>query len=120
MVKDPPSIYNVLNPSSYSDFSILDVSYIPSSLSRIKLSVPLFIPWLKETNSYLLSKEATDWSNNEFLRFKDFLTGGPMRTLSSEPSMVLLQDGGEIRENVLSDLPKEIWENFQEEFLENQ
>jgi len=32
--------------------------------------------------------------------------------------MILLQDGGEIRENVLSDLPNEVWENFQEEFLE--
>ena len=73
--------------------------------------------WGKETNSYLLADEATDWAANEFSRFKDFLTGGPMRTLSSEPSMILLQDGGEIRENVLSDLPNEVWENFQEEFL---
>jgi glycine cleavage system H protein len=74
--------------------------------------------WVKETKTYLLAEEATKWSANEFLRFKDFLTGGPMRTLSSEPSMMLLQDGGEIRENVLSDLPNEVWENFQEEFLD--
>jgi glycine cleavage system H protein len=40
-----------------------------------------------------------------------------MRKYSSEPSMVLLQDGGEIRENVLSELPDEVWEDFQEEFL---
>ena len=74
--------------------------------------------WVKETHSYLLADAASDWSYLEFARFKDFLARGPMRTLSSEPSMVLLQDGGEIRENVLSDLPDEVWENFQEEFLD--
>jgi hypothetical protein len=31
--------------------------------------------------------------------------------------MILLQDGGEIRDNVLSELPNEVWKNFQEEFL---
>ncbi|MEN8227579.1 MAG: glycine cleavage system protein H [Bacteroidota bacterium] len=73
--------------------------------------------WVKETHSYYLADKATDWSKKEFVRFKDFLSGGAMRTFSSEPSMVLLQDGGEIRENVLSELPNEVWEDFQEEFL---
>ena len=73
--------------------------------------------WMKETNSYLLGEEATDWSKKELERFKDFLTGGPMRKYSSEPSMILLQDGGEIRNNILSDLPNEVWMDFQEEFL---
>ncbi|MCK4990698.1 MAG: hypothetical protein KAS29_09435, partial [Bacteroidales bacterium] len=73
--------------------------------------------WMKETNSYYLADQASDWSKKEFVRFKDFLNGGAMRKFSSEPSMVLLQDGGEIRENVLSELPNEVWEDFQEEFL---
>ena len=73
--------------------------------------------WLKETDSYFLAEEATSWLTKELERFKDFLTGGPMRKYSSEPSMVLLQDGGEIRDNVLSDLPVEVWEDFQKEFL---
>ena len=73
--------------------------------------------WVKETNSYLLADAASDWSYLEFVRFKDFLARGPMRTLSSEPSMIMLQDVGEIRENVLSDLPDQVWEDFQEEFL---
>ncbi len=74
--------------------------------------------WVRETKSYLLAKEASDWSIKEMERLKDFLAGGPMRKYAAEPSMILLQDGGEIRENVLSDLPNEVWENFQEEFLE--
>jgi len=73
--------------------------------------------WVKETNSCLLGDEATEWSEKEMTRFKDFLTGGPMRKFSSEPSMALLQDGGEIRENILSELPDEVWHEFQEKFL---
>jgi glycine cleavage system H protein len=73
--------------------------------------------WMKETQSYLLAEKATEWSKKELVRFKDFLSVGAMRKFSSEPSMVLLQDGGEIRENVLSELPDEVWEDFQEEFL---
>jgi len=73
--------------------------------------------WRKETNSYFLAEEATNWSVKELGRFKDFLTGGPLRNYSSEPSMILLQDGGEIRDNILSELPNEVWTDFQEEFL---
>jgi len=73
--------------------------------------------WRKDTNSYFLAEEATNWSVKELDRFKDFLTGGPLRNYSSEPSMILLQDGGEIRDNILSELPNEVWTDFQEEFL---
>ncbi len=74
--------------------------------------------WMKETQSYYLAEKATEWSKREFVRFKDFLSLGAMRKFGSEPSMALLQDGGEIRENVLSELPDEVWEDFQEEFLD--
>ena len=72
---------------------------------------------MKETQTYYLAEKATEWSKKEFVRFKDFLSAGAMAKYSSEPPMVLLQDGGEIRENVLSELPNEVWEDFQEEFL---
>lgn len=73
--------------------------------------------WIVETNSYYLAEEATNWSTKELIRFKDFLMGGTMRKFSSEPSMILLQDGGELRDNILSDLPNEVWLDFQKEFL---
>jgi len=73
--------------------------------------------WKSETSSYFMAEEATKWSIKELERFKDFLTGGPMRKYSTEPSMVLLQDGGEIRDKILGDLPDEVWKDFQEEFL---
>ena len=75
--------------------------------------------WVADTKSYLLAEEATDWSTSELVRFKDFLAEGPMRKFSAEPSMVMLQDGGEIRENVLSELPREVWDDFQQQFLNN-
>ena len=73
--------------------------------------------WVAETKSYYLAEEATNWSKKELERFKDFLSGGAMRKYSSEPSMVLLQDGGELRDNILSELPDEVWIDFQKEFL---
>ncbi len=73
--------------------------------------------WMKETRSFLLGEKATEWSEKEVTRFKDFLSMGAMQKYASEPAMVMLQDGGEIRDQVMSELPGEVWEDFQEEFL---
>ncbi len=73
--------------------------------------------WMKETSSCLLAEKATEWSHKELTRFKDFLSMGAMRKFSSEPAMQMLQDGGEIRDHVMSELPEEVWNDFQEEFL---
>ncbi len=73
--------------------------------------------WITEINSYYFAEEAINWSKKELERFKDFLTGGLMKKYSSEPSMITLQDGGELRDNILSELPNEVWQDFQKEFL---
>lgn len=75
--------------------------------------------WIAETKSYYLAEEATKWLSKELVRFKDFLSGGSMKKYSSEPSMILLQDGGELRDNILSELPVEVWKDFQKEFLDS-
>jgi glycine cleavage system H protein len=72
--------------------------------------------WKAETSTYLLAEEATNWSINELERFKDFLAES-VKKYSPEPSMVVLQDGGELRDNPLSEQTKEIWDDFQKEFL---
>jgi glycine cleavage system H protein len=92
---------------------INDDPYEKGWLYRIKPS-----NWIKDTSSCLLAEKATEWSDRELTRFKDFLSLGAMRKFSSEPAMVMLQDGGEIRDNVLSELPDEVWREFQEEFLD--
>lgn len=74
--------------------------------------------WMKDTSSCLLAEKASEWSDRELSRFKDFLSRKAMQKFSSEPAMMMLQDGGEIRNHVLSELPGEIWKDFQEEFLD--
>lgn len=73
--------------------------------------------WKEETNSYFLAEEAITWSAKELVRLKDFLARS-MGKYSSEPSMVTLQDGGEISDQALSMMPVEIWQEFQHEFLD--
>jgi glycine cleavage system H protein len=72
--------------------------------------------WIEETKNYYLAEEAVKWSAKELERFKDFLITSMMK-YTAEPSMVILQDGGEISDKALSAMPVEIWEDFQDEFL---
>jgi len=74
--------------------------------------------WVAETNSYYMAEDATSWSIQELERFKDFLAVS-MKNHSPEPSMVILQDGGELRDGSLSEMPNEIWRDFQETFLKS-
>lgn len=73
--------------------------------------------WKAETSGFYLAEEATSWINKELERFKDFLNVS-MAKYSGEPSMVTLQEGGELRINLLSELQPEIWNDFQKEFME--
>ena len=72
--------------------------------------------WISETNSYYLAEEAIAWSGKELIRFKDFLAVS-MERYSPETSMVILQDGGELCDKPLSELPDEVWKDFQKSFL---
>jgi hypothetical protein len=40
-----------------------------------------------------------------------------MPRYSAGSPMVVLQDGGELSDNSLSEMPPEIWKDFQKEFL---
>jgi len=72
--------------------------------------------WITETGSYYLADEAITWSKNEFDRFKDFLAMS-MTKYSPQTSKVILQDGGELCDQPLSELPDEVWRDFQKSFL---
>jgi glycine cleavage system H protein len=72
--------------------------------------------WVSETSSYYLAEEAVAWSKKELDRFKDFIAFS-IHHHSPEVSMVLLQDGGELNDKPLSELPAEVWNDFQETFL---
>ena len=72
--------------------------------------------WTADTKSYYLAEEATNWIAKELERFKDFLAVS-IKKHSPEPSMITYQDGGELVDNTLSELPDEVWTDFQKEFL---
>jgi len=72
--------------------------------------------WMDETRGFYLAEAATDWIAGELKRFKDFLVGSAGK-YSSESSLVALQDGGELREQILAEMPDELWQDFQKQFL---
>lgn len=72
--------------------------------------------WINDTNSYYLAEEATTWSQKELNRFKDFVAQS-LKNYSPEPATLILQDGGEISDNALSEMPAEAWKDFQQDFL---
>jgi glycine cleavage system H protein len=72
--------------------------------------------WITETSSYYLAEEATQWAKTELERFKDFMAHSAGK-YGNYPSLTVLQDGGELCDNVLSEMPDEIWQDFQQEFL---
>jgi glycine cleavage system H protein len=74
------------------------------------------IRWKAETNSYYLAEEATYWAKQELLRFKDFLSVSVTKYMP-EPERVVLQDGGELIDQPLAELPQEVWQDFQNKFL---
>ena len=72
--------------------------------------------WVADTNSYFLAEDATTWSIQELDRFKDFLAAS-IAKFSPMGTNVILQDGGELVDQPLSELPNEIWQDFQQDFL---
>lgn len=72
--------------------------------------------WVTDIQSYFLAEDASLWATQELERFKDFLARSIVK-YSPNPSSVILQDGGELRDQPLSELSNEVWQDFQKDFL---
>jgi glycine cleavage system H protein len=72
--------------------------------------------WRDEVSSLYLAEETNTWSKLELQRFKDFLAMS-MKRYSPNSELAILQDGGELVDQTLSELPETIWRDFQEKFL---
>lgn len=72
--------------------------------------------WLKEVQFLLMGKSYKQWLKKEFQRLKEFITD----TIRYENTAYghVLQDGGELREHILKDLGPEMWEDFQNNFMD--
>jgi glycine cleavage system H protein len=72
--------------------------------------------WIAETSSLYMAGEAIAWTKRELDKFKDFLARS-MKKNTPEISLVTLQDGGELIDRPLSEMPDEVWQDFQKSFL---
>ena len=73
--------------------------------------------WLRETEFLLMSEKYKEWLRGEFTRLKEFFATA-VRSNSLVYEHLILQDGGQITDNVLADLGPEVWEDFQTKFID--
>lgn len=72
--------------------------------------------WKADTNSCFLAEDAQQWARRELELFKDFLSTAVNRYWP-QTAQPVLQDGGELVEHPLAELPDEVWADFQDSFL---
>ena len=72
--------------------------------------------WSRECQLLFMADKQREFIKKEFSRLKDFL----MTALSADVkyAQVILQDGGEIGDGVLSEMGPEVWEDFQTNFID--
>ncbi len=100
------------NPVLNSNPEILNEDpYVKGWMYKIKP-----FSWTADTYSYYLAEDATLFSRQELDKFKEFISAS-IEKYSPQPSMLILQDGGELLDQPLSELPNEVWLDFQENFL---
>lgn len=71
--------------------------------------------WIRETGLLSMAKKYREWLNSEFTRLRDFFA-----VVINQPgmAMVSLQDGGALRDHVLEEMGPEVWEKFQDQFID--
>jgi glycine cleavage system H lipoate-binding protein/ABC-type phosphate transport system substrate-binding protein len=73
--------------------------------------------WLGENKLLFMAEKQKAYIKNEFSRLKDFLAG-TFNADAEKYARLILQDGGELRDGILSDLGPEVWEDFQTKFID--
>jgi hypothetical protein len=63
-----------------------------------------------------MAENYKEWLKNEFSRLKDFFASIKL-TNNAELTPIILQDGGELNDNILANFGPEIWEDFQTKFI---
>lgn len=72
--------------------------------------------WIKESSDFVTGEDAVNWEGEEFLKFKDFMAR-TTQLHGEENAKLILQEGGEMIDNPLSELPQDVWTEFQKQFL---
>jgi glycine cleavage system H lipoate-binding protein/ABC-type phosphate transport system substrate-binding protein len=101
------------NPNLFADSSLLNSSpYQDGWVYRIEPS-----NWSRENQFLFMAEKYNEWIRNEFSRLRDFLAGA-IQPNDPEYAFAILQDGGEIADNLLENLGPEIWDDFQTHFID--
>lgn len=74
------------------------------------------INWMREIQFMFMADKYKEWLRDEFTRLKDFFASS-VRSNTAVYNHIILQDGGELTDNVLADLGPEVWEEFQTNFI---
>ena len=73
--------------------------------------------WIRETHFMFMAGKFKAWLDEEFSRLKEFLATSANRN-SEVYEHIVMQDGGELTDNVLADLEPQVWEDFQTQFID--
>jgi len=73
--------------------------------------------WIRENQLLFMADKHRQYIKNEISRLKDFLAG-IFKADNEIYARVILQDGGEIIDNTLSNMGPEVWEDFQSKFID--
>jgi len=101
------------NKALLSDASLMNTS--PFSEGWVYLIEPK--NWAREMQFLFMGTTYKEWLNDEFTRLKDFFADS-VRSNTAVYAHIILQDGGELTDNVLADMGPEVWEDFQSKFID--
>jgi glycine cleavage system H lipoate-binding protein/ABC-type phosphate transport system substrate-binding protein len=73
--------------------------------------------WHRENQLLFYAEKYRQYLNQEFARLKDFMAT-VLNSGSKEYSHVILQDGGELRDGILSQMGPEVWDDFQTKYID--
>ena len=100
------------NESLLSDSSIVNSS--PYSEGWVYLIEPK--NWFREVQFMFMGEKYAEWLKDEFIRLREFISAS-VKTNNLVYAHVVLQDGGELTDNILADMDPEVWEDFQTQFI---
>jgi len=74
--------------------------------------------WSDETRSGYLAEEATRWIVQELASVRDFIMQSLQGRSPDNQALLVLQEGGELTGYPLSEMDADVWQDFQQKFLD--
>ena len=74
--------------------------------------------WLRELQFMMMAEKHREWLKEEYSRLRNFFESA-LKTKHATFEYAVLQDGGELMDNLLADMGPEVWEEFQKRFIDS-